>query len=200
MEYEALSYYWGNELPTKEIKITRDQSSQEKSSEEVARSDSDELKFYIRDNLFAALQVLREPDKDLDLWVDALCINQEDGEEKKKQIAKMEDIYSMASNVIIWLGKLKDAEAATAINFVEDLCNLRRFDMLLSDEYAHGWEALAELMTNSWFSRRVCSSLASHMSPESSGYPSLSFCSTHSSDILSGPRLTLDLNSGSFRS
>jgi hypothetical protein len=152
MEYEALSYYWGYDLPTKEIKITRDQSSQN-----VARPDNEELKFYIRENLFLALRTLREPDKDLDLWVDALCINQDNDEEKKNQIARMDHTYSQAENVIIWLGMPKDLEVtATAIRFIRTLCNLRQFDSRVSEEYAPQWEALADLMTNNWFSRRVC--------------------------------------------
>lgn len=151
IDYEALSYYWGNDLPSKEIKITRSQSSQDD-----VRADSEEVKFYIRDNLFAALRNLRETDKDLDLWVDALCINQDDDEEKKKQIAKMEEIYSKAANVIIWLGMPKDLGATDrAIKLIGDLCNLRQFDSKVSEEYAQDWEALADLMTNSWFSRRV---------------------------------------------
>ena len=39
------------------------------------------------------------------LWVDALCINQDDQEERARQIAMMGDIYSHAANVIVWLGE-----------------------------------------------------------------------------------------------
>lgn len=150
MKYEALSYYWGTDLPTREIKITRDQSSQG-----IVRADTDELKFYIRDNLFAALRTLREPDADLDIWVDALCINQDDSDEKRRQIARMDDTYSGADNVIIWLGMPRDLEVTnTTILFIRDLCNLRQFDSKLSEEYAPQWEAFSDLLTNNWFSRR----------------------------------------------
>lgn len=37
-------------------------------------------------------------------WVDAICINQEDLEERSAQVQIMPDIYSNASCVIVWLG------------------------------------------------------------------------------------------------
>ncbi|KAL0263595.1 hypothetical protein SLS55_002576 [Diplodia seriata] len=38
------------------------------------------------------------------LWVDALCINQADADEKAHQIALMGDIYASAARVVVWLG------------------------------------------------------------------------------------------------
>lgn len=42
---------------------------------------------------------------DVLLWVDALCINQEDGDERASQVKMMGRIYERALNVKIWLGK-----------------------------------------------------------------------------------------------
>ncbi|KAK1847591.1 heterokaryon incompatibility protein [Colletotrichum chrysophilum] len=42
--------------------------------------------------------------KDLPLWIDAFCINQNDSEEKRHQVLLMHRIYSAARNVIVWLG------------------------------------------------------------------------------------------------
>ncbi|KZM20169.1 hypothetical protein ST47_g5195 [Ascochyta rabiei] len=39
------------------------------------------------------------------LWVDALCINQKDGDERANQVKMMGQIYARAQNVKIWLGK-----------------------------------------------------------------------------------------------
>ncbi|KAF5676136.1 heterokaryon incompatibility protein (het-6OR allele) [Fusarium heterosporum] len=38
------------------------------------------------------------------LWVDAICINQENKEEQGQQVARMQDIYQLAWQVVIWLG------------------------------------------------------------------------------------------------
>ncbi|KAK8071168.1 heterokaryon incompatibility protein-domain-containing protein [Apiospora hydei] len=39
------------------------------------------------------------------IWVDAVCIDQEDEREKSVQVARMDDIYSTAHEVIVWLGE-----------------------------------------------------------------------------------------------
>jgi Heterokaryon incompatibility protein (HET) len=39
------------------------------------------------------------------LWIDALCINQNDLEERSTQVAMMKDIYARAAEVVIWLGQ-----------------------------------------------------------------------------------------------
>jgi hypothetical protein len=38
------------------------------------------------------------------IWVDAICINQEDQKEKSTQIPLMRDIYSQAGAVVVWIG------------------------------------------------------------------------------------------------
>lgn len=38
------------------------------------------------------------------LWVDALCINQQDPQEKTHQVQLMGKIYSLAESVLVWLG------------------------------------------------------------------------------------------------
>jgi hypothetical protein len=60
---------------------------------------------FVANNLYAALQSLRLPNKQRILWVDALCINQADNEEKSQQVGMMRGIYSSATTVMIWLGK-----------------------------------------------------------------------------------------------
>lgn len=46
------------------------------------------------------------PDSFLNLWIDAICINQHDLAEKARQIPLMTRIYSTAARVLVWLGKL----------------------------------------------------------------------------------------------
>jgi hypothetical protein len=40
----------------------------------------------------------------LPVWIEAICINQADDQEKSHQVAMMGDVYENASNVLIWLG------------------------------------------------------------------------------------------------
>jgi hypothetical protein len=139
LSYEALSYCWGTGLATEEIKMV-----------EPTRDD----KFYVRPNLHAALKALRDPKQNIYLWVDAICINQENKMEKNTQVLKMAEIYNEADNVCIWLGESTETSHA-AIAFIPEMLDLTAFDKLIRDqESADKWFALAESMRNSWFNRR----------------------------------------------
>lgn len=59
-------------------------------------------------NLYAALLQLRDPFFERVLWVDAICINQSDEEEKAQQVTSMTRIFGLASRVIVWLGEEAD--------------------------------------------------------------------------------------------
>lgn len=63
--YEALSYTWGDPTRTKTITIN-------------------DQKVAVTTNLYDALLHLRNPEKDRILWVDALCINQQDAFERTR--------------------------------------------------------------------------------------------------------------------
>ena len=88
--YEPLSYVWGDPRDVIPMNISTTQ-------DETAFSVNVTL------NLAAALRTLRYPDKGRDLWVDALCINQNDNDEKSYQVRLMLEIYKTPS-VLIWLG------------------------------------------------------------------------------------------------
>ncbi|CAM1504777.1 Fc.00g023680.m01.CDS01 [Cosmosporella sp. VM-42] len=51
----------------------------------------------------------------LPFWVDAICINQEDLDEKMKQVALMRRIYESALNVLVWLGPAVDQDVTFAL-------------------------------------------------------------------------------------
>ncbi|KAI1323033.1 heterokaryon incompatibility protein-domain-containing protein [Xylariaceae sp. FL0255] len=84
--FYALSYVWGKSNERADIKL-------EGKSFQVTR------------NLHEALQYLRDRD-DVDgyIWIDAICLNQSNLEEKSMQIPRMVDIYRAALAVFIWLG------------------------------------------------------------------------------------------------
>ncbi|SPO02004.1 uncharacterized protein DNG_04677 [Cephalotrichum gorgonifer] len=84
--YEALSYVWGSEAAPSPICI-------------------DGCALSVTVNLHAALSHLRDPYIERILWIDALCINQTDKNEKALQIQLMAKIYATASSVTVWLGE-----------------------------------------------------------------------------------------------
>lgn len=68
----------------------------------------DGLQHSIRKNLYLALQHLRQPDREVIMWIDALCINQHNIAERSLQVQLMGKIYSCASQVVIWLGTARN--------------------------------------------------------------------------------------------
>ncbi|KAI0183939.1 heterokaryon incompatibility protein-domain-containing protein [Xylaria flabelliformis] len=95
--YEALSYTWGTRTEGRTLKIRQNPKWMSRSNE-----------LPITDNLFQALRRLRYLLKPRVLWVDAVCINQEDIDERSAQVALMAEIYSNASSTAIWLGDVGD--------------------------------------------------------------------------------------------
>ncbi|KAG4435233.1 hypothetical protein IFR05_009288 [Cadophora sp. M221] len=160
LRYEALSYYWGQDDDNVPITITvyRPTSAQPSILNITQKT------FWIRPNLHAALVELRSSKKPVNLWVDALCINQEDDVEKAAQVSRMNEIYSEASNICIWLGVGEMDPETSEVNpdgtkqtfeFIGDMLSLKRLDTLIIDPSVAGrWLAFVELMRNRWFSRR----------------------------------------------
>ncbi|KAF2489005.1 hypothetical protein BU16DRAFT_433098, partial [Lophium mytilinum] len=58
----------------------------------------------ITGNLDRALRALRPKDAMLRVWIDAVCIDQKNLEEKAVQVARMDETYSKAESVVAWLG------------------------------------------------------------------------------------------------
>lgn len=86
LQYEALSYTWG-ESGGESFAITL--HAKKKS---------------VTENLYLALHRLRKTGEDRWLWVDALCIDQENPKEKTHQVSHMRHIYEKADRVLVWLG------------------------------------------------------------------------------------------------
>ncbi|CAI4214108.1 unnamed protein product [Parascedosporium putredinis] len=74
-------------------------------------------------NLFSALVHLRETFSSAYLWIDALCINQDDVIERQAQVPIMDKIYRKADQVIIWLGPSTDT-SEEVLRLVRQVANL----------------------------------------------------------------------------
>jgi len=127
--YEALSYVWGSKYKFQSISI-------------------DEHDLPVTANLHAALLRLRDRTFERIIWVDAVCINQENLEERKQQVRLMAKIYSKAHRVIVWLGKNElDIERA-----LEDI-RLAADDESTKHSKEINLEAILKLLQQPWFQR-----------------------------------------------
>lgn len=88
--YDALSYSWG---------MNEDGDS----SQDYEIFIHGNRKWVTR-NLFEGLERIRVCDKPIRIWIDAVCINQQDNVERSVQVAMMADIYARAERVFVWLG------------------------------------------------------------------------------------------------
>ncbi|KAK1848433.1 heterokaryon incompatibility protein [Colletotrichum chrysophilum] len=108
--YDVLSYVWGDTSIKQEIRVNG-------------------LSFWVTENLYTALKRLRSiPPPDgcavASLWVDAICINQDDASEKSRQVPQMNRIYTNASRVFVWISPAelnRDPSLREATNRVREL-------------------------------------------------------------------------------
>ncbi|KAM7214714.1 Heterokaryon incompatibility protein (HET) domain containing protein [Rhypophila decipiens] len=87
LEYEALSYCWGD-------------------AEHLTPIYCNGRRFDVTPNLKMALNNLRPEQGERRLWVDAICTNQKDKQECARQVPKMGEIYRHAAMVVVWLGEV----------------------------------------------------------------------------------------------
>lgn len=130
--YTAISYVWGDPLHVHCIQISGHD-------------------FGVADNLFNVLRGLRRSAETISLWIDAICINQNDIPERNSQVQKMASIYRSAVEVVGSLG-------STRPDFEMGLSLLRKLlvddeQLYLEDSYAPAWEALIALLDKPYWTR-----------------------------------------------
>lgn len=157
LSFEALSYTWGSDKILTPIQV-------------------DGQVMHVRGNLLSALRCLRRPKDRRVIWIDALCINQQDPVEQTNQVSQMTDIYSTAYRVVVWLCESNPArdqavEAMQEVSFLalaheagtpENRAGVNRmynFWVDLVDEWLeyHSlcdcFEGVLHLFTQEWWSR-----------------------------------------------
>ncbi|KAE8447185.1 hypothetical protein EG329_011016 [Mollisiaceae sp. DMI_Dod_QoI] len=88
--YKALSYTWATE------------DGDNKRSSQVR---CENARIWVTKNCELALRYLRREESNRVLWVDAICINQDDKKERGHQVGIMQNVYSRATEVLVWLGE-----------------------------------------------------------------------------------------------
>ncbi|KAK0762947.1 LOW QUALITY PROTEIN: hypothetical protein N5P37_004473, partial [Trichoderma harzianum] len=147
--YDALSYVWGD--PLEKINITIDGKI-----------------LPVTVNLFQALNGLLSKGGPRRLWIDAICVNQEDLNERSRQVRLMGKIYKQSGNVPIWLGQSKTDISLPCVNLLKDTAAASR---KIWETYGHEknipnpmvdnpicsdpkqWDMVREMTNLPWFSR-----------------------------------------------
>ncbi|KAK3615802.1 hypothetical protein LTR56_026365 [Elasticomyces elasticus] len=165
--YEALSYTWGSMQRNTPISVVHQELGGTKTEEAV----------FATPQLVIALRRLRRHDSLRMLWIDQLCIDQDNMHEVGPQVQIMGDIYRTARRVLIWLGEdlsrhtnsgnekdsqhlqdlLKELSAAPPSIPV----NVERVESLVTFGLTHFFEtvgrrrlrAVYELLSRPWFQR-----------------------------------------------
>lgn len=99
--YQALSYVWGDPKLTDEINI-----------------EGTEGPTTVGLSLSLAIRYIRHDSHDVVLWADALCINQNDVQERGHQVRMMGSVYTNAKEVFAWLGE-EEEDTQIAMELVE---------------------------------------------------------------------------------
>lgn len=130
-------------------------------------------KFLVFEAVYYMLQGLRLPEDNRLLWIDAICINQEDMDEKRWQVIIMCDIYKLAERVIGWLNyhpltngalsslavlgsftaKFNGLSISATKTAISKTSLPPQLEELLENLYSSAWVAIYTLMANEWFSR-----------------------------------------------
>ena len=84
--FSCISYVWGSEKTPQHITLNG-------------------IQIPIGENAHSALRHVRDPSRETSIWLDAICINQQDIAERSHQVTLMRDLYSQAQTVYLWLGE-----------------------------------------------------------------------------------------------
>lgn len=141
VQYEAISYAWGEEEASEKLSI-------------YGTKPPESIK--VRPNVDTMFRYLRSPTKQRCLWIDALCINQGDLDEKNAQVKFMGEVYKQAKAIIIWVGAPADSSDPndTTMRFFQQLVKYGPADSRPKQEQIKTWIKLEAFLGRLWFTRR----------------------------------------------
>jgi hypothetical protein len=171
VEYDCLSYTWGTLATDHFIQI--EDGDAPNSTDSISTPSSRPLR--ITEHLDLALRSIRSLDSPRWLWVDAICINQRDLDERSQQIPYMKHLFAHAHQVIVFLGGEADGsdrvpeicriiyQAKERWSEIHGIGNEDPFsiDITLAEYQALGlppsndnfWAALEAFLGRPWFTR-----------------------------------------------
>lgn len=121
--YHALSYEWG---PVPDLSSSGSYRIYVTTSGDDSSNTSHDGVLPVRKNLYdflvsavsaASAAVI---DSHVPIWIDAICINQDDTQEKNQQVKQMGEIYRGAERVLVWLGSINENQRLTGLFQVLD--------------------------------------------------------------------------------
>ncbi|KAF2277446.1 uncharacterized protein EI97DRAFT_365322, partial [Westerdykella ornata] len=139
--YTAVSYAWGDADDTRKIVL-------------------DGVKIPVAVSLYGALEALRRKNESVTVWIDYLCIDQQNRDEKTQQVQLMTGIYSNAQLVAICLGAEAD-NSDDAMKLLEVVANIaanadsekRVRSLISSDVHRPGIAAIVALFERDYWRR-----------------------------------------------
>jgi len=114
VSYQCLSYTWGTDELTSELILNG-------------------MIVPIRKNLEDALRGLRNQTSKTTIWVDAICIDQQNIKERSRQVSRMHQIYESADGVLVWLGE-SDEDNDIALDSIASRYGYDSMDVLVDWE------------------------------------------------------------------
>ena len=168
--FEALSYAWGNASDRQDIFIQK-KSTLAATWRKVTSSSPMWKILSVTSNLSQALRYIRLKGQPRVLWADAVCVDQQNLDERSKQVTRMPDIYGSAKGTIAWFGPESSNSALAMkiiayigsrviVDFKQDIIRLAS-DSYRSVDHFHEslqldketYRAIRELLSRSWFER-----------------------------------------------
>ncbi|KAE9364237.1 HET-domain-containing protein, partial [Stipitochalara longipes BDJ] len=141
VSYQCLSYTWGKDEMTSELILNG-------------------MTFPIRKNLEDALRGIRNEISTTTIWIDAVCIDQQNVKERSRQVSRMYQIYENADCVLVWLGET-DEDSDLALDFLasangynaNDFRGLNLTHAKTAAGRARLWAAVYRLLQRPYFRR-----------------------------------------------
>ncbi|KAM5347273.1 hypothetical protein ACJ41O_010278 [Fusarium nematophilum] len=133
--YTAVSHCWGKPAATPEVILI------------------DGAMFFVSPNIHSLLMKKRHRSQSSLLWIDSICIDQEDADEKARQVGMMRQIFEEATSTIGWLGD--DTDGKKAFDLIRTMTRTTTAEQFLPirNDSTSGWAELNKMLSNPWFRR-----------------------------------------------